>query len=81
MRGLSERLFQGGDPWTQDEFGIAADEEVNVIGHDYVPADGNVELFGCAAGKLSECRVNRIGGEPFLAMVSAKGDEPDRPID
>lgn len=80
MRRLRKRLLQRGNPVGQNELRIAADKEVNVIWHNDVSTDGNVEISDSAFGKSDECCLNGIGGEPFLATVSAKGYEPNRGV-
>lgn len=53
---------------------------MNVIGHDDVLAYGHVARLDSALGKSDKADVNGIRGEPFLAMVSAKRDEPNRGV-
>ncbi len=51
---------------------------MNVIRHDYITADGDVEFTLGTLGISDERRVNVIAREIWLPQVSAKGDKIER---
>jgi hypothetical protein len=51
---------------------------MNVIRHDYITANGDVEFTLGALGISDECRVNFNAREIWLPQVSAKGDKIER---
>jgi hypothetical protein len=51
---------------------------MNVIRHDYITADGDVEFTLGALGISDERRVNVIAREIWLPQVSAKRDKIER---
>jgi len=51
---------------------------MNVIRHDYITANGDVEFSLGTLGISDERRVNVIAREIFLPQVSAKGDKIKR---
>jgi hypothetical protein len=49
-----------------------------MIRHDYVPANGDVEVTLSTLGVSDECGVNFIAREICLSQVGAKGDKIER---
>ena len=48
---------------------------MNVIGHDHVATNGDVEAGFGTFGKSGERRMNFVADEKRFSLVSAKGDE------
>jgi hypothetical protein len=48
---------------------------MNVIGHDHIATNGDVEVDFGAFGKKGECRMNVVASKKSLSLVSAKSDE------
>ena len=48
---------------------------MNVIRHDHVATNGDVEAGFGTFGKKGECRMNVIASKKRLSLVSAKSDE------
>ena len=48
---------------------------MNVIGHDHIATNGDVEAGFGTFGKKGKCRMNVVAGKKRLSLVSAKSDE------
>lgn len=48
---------------------------MNVIGHDHIATNGDVEAGFGTFGKKGECRMNVVASKKSLSLVSAKSDE------
>jgi hypothetical protein len=72
--GLCQSLFQPADPKNL----ASAHEQINMIKHDYITADGDVEVTLGMLGISDERRVDFIAREIWLRQVSAKGDKIER---
>src|SRR4029077_2981307 len=70
-----ESLFQHSYPWPELKIIGSADEKMKVIGHDYIPTNGNVLLQMRARSERCECGVHCIGCEQFPPLVCTKCDE------
>jgi len=81
MRRFCECLFERTHPRCQDKVRIPADEEMDVVGHNDVSTDGDVEILEGALGELLKCRVNAIRREPFLPIVSTECYEPNETVE
>ena len=60
---LGENLFQNSDPSSQFEIVRTGHEEVDVIGHDHVTANGNVAFGVRVVSEFEQNGVDRIGGQ------------------
>ncbi|CAN5652866.1 hypothetical protein BH18VER1_BH18VER1_19940 [soil metagenome] len=70
-----DRLFQGADPLPEHKLRSATDEEMDVIGHYNVAADGDVEFVRGGIGEPHKGVVHWIAREPFSPVVGSEGDE------
>ena len=57
---LGQRLFQLADPAAQNEIRTATDEQMDMVGHDHVTANGHIELAFGSTGKENEGRMDII---------------------
>jgi hypothetical protein len=48
---------------------------MNVIGHDHIATNGDVEVGFGTFGKKGEYRMNVVASKKPLSLVSAKSDE------
>jgi hypothetical protein len=51
---------------------------MEMLGHDHVSTDGNIEVVLGAPGKKDEGGVNLIAGQTWPAVMRAEGDEVER---
>ena len=72
---ISRQLFQHSYPWPKLKIVGSADEEMNMIGHHHISADGDLANPVRLLGEPDECRVHRIGREQFPPLVCTKCDE------
>src|SRR5207249_11539530 len=75
---LGQRLFEQTRPVSESEFRSSADEEMDMLGHDHVSTDGNIEVALGSPGKKDEGGVDLIAGQARPAAMRAEGDEVER---
>ena len=75
---LGQRLFEQTHPAAKSEFRSSADEEMDMLGHDHVSTDGNIEVVFGAPGEKDEGGVDLITGQAWPAVMRAEGDEVER---
>jgi hypothetical protein len=51
---------------------------MDMLGHDHVSTDGNIEVALGSPGKKDEGGVNLIAGQTLAAPIRTKGDEVER---
>jgi hypothetical protein len=51
---------------------------MDVLGHDYVSTDGNIEVALGSPGKKDEGGVNLVAGQTWAALIRTKGDQVER---
>src|SRR5438270_9390620 len=73
-----QRLFQRTNPAAESEFRSSADEEMDMLGHDHVSTDGDIEVVLSSPGENDEGGVDIIAGQTWPAVMRAKGDEVER---
>ena len=71
-------MFEYTNPATESEFRSSADEEMDMLGHDHVSTDGNIEVALGSPGKKDEGGVELIAGQAWPAVMRAEGDEVER---
>jgi hypothetical protein len=82
LRGTIQRplpkLVSTGRPRAQSKDLASAHEQMNMIRHDYITPNGDVEVTLGTLGISDERRVDFIAREIWLPQVSAKGDKIER---
>ncbi len=60
---LRQGLFQYSYPWAELKIVGSADKKMNVIGHDYVPTNGDAMLRICLQCERHKCGMHCVGRE------------------
>ena len=74
----SKRLFQQPDPPTQLEITSSAHKQMDMIGHNYVSAHGNIEILLGSPGKKNESRMDLVPRKASDSVMRAKSNEIER---
>ncbi len=77
-RHLGQRLFQRANPAAQSEIQSSTDEKMNMIGHDHVSPNGNIEVALGPLGKKNEGGMKLITRQACVPVVRTKSDEVKR---
>ena len=75
-----EELLELANPAPQDEIHRTAHEKMNVVGHDDVSADGDIEAVDRSADESNKRVVDCSLGEPWTPVVGAEGHKINRRI-
>jgi hypothetical protein len=71
-------LFQQPDPPTQLEITSSAHKQMDMIGHNYVSAHGNIEILLGSPGKKNESRMDLVRRKASDLVMRAKSNEIKR---
>jgi hypothetical protein len=71
-------LFQQPDPPTQLKITSSARKQMDMIGHNYVSAHGNIEILLVSPGKKNESRMDLVPRKASDSVMRAKSNEIER---
>ena len=75
---FGDSLFQPSYPWAELKIVGSADEEMNVIGHDYISTNSDVVLRMRARCERYERAVHRVRCKQLPPLLRAERDEEKR---
>ncbi len=60
MTRFGQRLFQHSNPSAQKKIRAATDKQMDMVRHDHIATNRNIELVCLSLGKENECSMNFI---------------------